>query len=44
MKKLFKPRSLFCPKNTGDAANNFSRGYYTIGKSVIDDVMDELRK
>jgi tubulin alpha len=44
LKKLFKPRSLFCPKNSDDTANVYARGYYTIGKEIIEDVMNEIRK
>ena len=27
-----------------DAANNYARGFYTVGKEVIDNVMDRIRK
>merc|ERR1712216_858091 len=27
-----------------DAANNFARGHYTIGKEIVDLVLDRLRK
>ena len=27
-----------------DAANNYARGHYTIGKEVIDNVLDRIRK
>ncbi len=26
-----------------DAANNFARGHYTIGKEILDTVMDKIR-
>ncbi|XP_075455488.1 tubulin alpha-1D chain-like [Ascaphus truei] len=43
-----KNRSLFHPEQliTGkeDAANNYARGHYTIGKQEIDNVMDRIRK
>ncbi|XP_033113227.1 tubulin alpha-2 chain-like [Anneissia japonica] len=39
---LFSPRQLITNKE--DAANNFARGRYSIGKHVIDDVMDQVRK
>merc|ERR1712107_404434 len=28
----------------GDAANNFARGHYTIGKEIVDLVLDRIRK
>ena len=27
-----------------DAANNYARGHYTIGKEIIEPTMDKLRK
>lgn len=39
---LFHPDSLITGKE--DAANNYARGHYTIGKEMIDCVMDKLRK
>jgi tubulin alpha len=27
-----------------DAANNYARGHYTIGKEIIDQVLEKLRK
>jgi len=27
-----------------DAANNYARGHYTIGKEILDLVMDRIRK
>ena len=27
-----------------DAANNYARGFYTVGKEAIDQVMDRIRK
>ena len=27
-----------------DAANNYARGHYTIGKEIIDQVLDRIRK
>ena len=27
-----------------DAANNYARGHYTIGKEIIDNVLDRIRK
>ena len=43
-----KYRSLYHPSQmiTGkeDAANNYARGHYTIGKEIVDLVLDRLRK
>jgi len=41
-KALFHPESIVQGKE--DAANNFARGRYTIGKEVIDQVTDRIRK
>ena len=41
-KNLFHPDSLITGKE--DAANNYARGHYTIGKEMIDVTMDKLRK
>ena len=27
-----------------DAANNYARGYYTVGREVIDNVLDSIRR
>ncbi|CAF1427890.1 unnamed protein product, partial [Rotaria sordida] len=27
-----------------DAANNYARGHYTVGKEIIDTVLEKLRK
>ena len=40
--KLFHPEQLICGKE--DAANNYARGHYTIGKEIIDHVVDRMRK
>ncbi|XP_021663209.2 tubulin alpha-2 chain-like [Hevea brasiliensis] len=32
------------PRATQDAANNFARGYYTIGKEIVDLYLDRIRK
>jgi tubulin alpha len=41
-------RGLFPPEQliTGieDAANNYARGYYTVGKEILDVVLDGTRK
>ena len=41
-KQLFHPEQLITGKE--DAANNYARGHYTIGKEIIDQVLDRLRK
>jgi len=41
-KKLFNPANLL--SGSEDAANNFARGHYTVGKDIIEDVTDRLRK
>lgn len=39
---LFHPEQLISGKE--DAANNYARGHYTIGKELIDAVMERVRK
>ncbi|XP_045909333.1 tubulin alpha chain-like [Micropterus dolomieu] len=39
---LFHPEQLITGKE--DAANNYARGHYTIGKEIIDLVLDRIRK
>ncbi|KAJ2931595.1 hypothetical protein H1R20_g5535, partial [Candolleomyces eurysporus] len=41
-RSLFHPETLITGKE--DAANNYARGHYTVGKELIDPVMDKLRK
>jgi len=41
-RQLFHPEQLITGKE--DAANNYARGHYTVGKEVIDLVMDRIRK
>jgi len=41
-KQLFHPEQLITGKE--DAANNYARGHYTIGKELIDACMDRIRK
>jgi tubulin alpha len=41
-KELYHPDSIISGKE--DAANNFARGHYTIGKDIIDSVIDKVRK
>ena len=40
--KLFHPEQLISVKE--DAANNYARGHYTIGKEIVDTVLEKLRK
>lgn len=41
-KSLFHPEQLITGKE--DAANNYARGHYTIGKELIDVCMDRIRR
>ncbi|KAL1788848.1 tubulin alpha-1C chain [Sigmodon hispidus] len=41
-RQLFHPEQLITGKE--DAANNYARGHYTIGKEIIDLVLDQIRK
>ena len=41
-RQLFHPEQLITGKE--DAANNYARGHYTIGKEIIELVMDRMRK
>jgi len=41
-KKLFHPNNLI--KGKEDAANNFARGHYTIGKDILDEVIEKVRR
>eukprot|EP00438_Fugacium_kawagutii_P013679 Skav217092 [mRNA] locus=scaffold187:56956:86204:+ [translate_table: standard] len=48
-RQLFHPEQLISGKEDGsralqDAANNFARGHYTIGKEIVDLVLDRIRK
>jgi len=40
--KMFHPEQMISGKE--DAANNYARGHYTIGKELIDNVLDRTRK
>lgn len=40
--KLFHPEQMISGKE--DAANNYARGHYTIGKEIIETVMDRIRR
>jgi len=41
-RKLFHPEQLMTGKE--DAANNYARGHYTVGKEMVDATMDRIRK
>ncbi|CAH1787375.1 unnamed protein product, partial [Owenia fusiformis] len=41
-RQLFHPEQLITGKE--DAANNYARGHYTVGKEKIDQVLDSIRK
>lgn len=41
-RQLFHPEQLISGKE--DAANNYARGHYTVGKEIIDSVLDRIRK
>merc|ERR1711943_171591 len=41
-RQLYHPEQLISGKE--DAANNYARGHYTVGKEVVDLVLDRLRK
>jgi len=41
-KQLFHPEELISGKE--DAANNYARGHYTVGKEMIERVLDRIRK
>ncbi|TDH72242.1 hypothetical protein CCR75_008879 [Bremia lactucae] len=41
-RQLYHPEQIISGKE--DAANNYARGHYTIGKEVVDHVLDRIRK
>ncbi|EQC30954.1 tubulin alpha chain [Saprolegnia diclina VS20] len=41
-RQLYHPEQIISGKE--DAANNYARGHYTIGKEVVDKVLDRIRK
>ena len=41
-RSLFHPEQLITGKE--DAANNYARGHYTVGKELVDQVLDRIRK
>jgi len=41
-RKLYHPQQIISGKE--DAANNYARGHYTVGKEIVDTVLDRIRK
>lgn len=41
-RNLFHPQNLVCGKE--DAANNYARGHYTVGREILEPVMEEIRR
>jgi tubulin alpha len=41
-RQLFHPELLISGKE--DAANNYARGHYTIGKEILDGTLDKIRR
>ena len=41
-RQLFHPEQMITGKE--DAANNYARGHYTVGRNKVDDVLDRIRK
>ena len=41
-RQLFHPEQLLSGKE--DAANNYARGHYTVGKEMVDQTLDRIRK
>ena len=41
-RSLFHPELLISGKE--DAANNYARGHYTIGKEILDGTLDKIRR
>ena len=41
-RQLFHPEQMISGKE--DAANNYARGHYTVGKELVDKVLDRIRK
>lgn len=41
-RELFHPSQLI--NSNEDAANNYARGHYTVGKEIIDNTLDRIRK
>jgi len=40
--RLFHPDQMICGKE--DAANNYARGHYTIGRDLVENTLDKIRK
>jgi len=41
-RQLFHPEQMITGKE--DAANNYARGHYTVGKELVDQVLDRIRR
>jgi len=41
-RQLYHPEQLITGKE--DAANNYARGHYTVGRSLVDQTLDRIRK
>lgn len=41
-RNLFHPEQMITGKE--DASNNYARGHYTVGKELIDQVLDKIRR
>jgi len=41
-RQLYHPQQIISGKE--DAANNYARGHYTVGKEIVDSVLDRIRK
>jgi tubulin alpha len=41
-RQLFHPEQLISGKE--DAANNYARGHYTVGKELVDEVVERISK
>lgn len=41
-KDLYHPQNLICGRE--DAANNYARGHYTVGKEILEPAMEEIRR
>ena len=41
-RQLYHPEQLITGKE--DAANNYARGHYTVGKGLVDQTLDKIRK
>lgn len=41
-KNFYHPETMICGKQ--DAANNYARGHYTVGKEIVDRVLGQIRR